>query len=227
MAKIATLFQRSAAEAVGTFFLVFIGAGSVIAAQIAGGGGAGLLIAAFGNGIALALAVTLSINISGGHINPAVSLVMAALRKISPRDALVYIIAQLVGGIIGGLSLVLLYPSAAAGIVSYGAPVLAQGVGALTGIGVEAVLTFILVFTILCILVDRRGPKITGFAPGLAVFIDVLAGGALTGAAMNPARAMGPMIATGFFSNWYVYWIGPIVGAIVAALIYKYAIAER
>ena len=226
MAAKPTLFQRSLVEAVGTFFLVFIGAGAVIAAQYAGLGGSGLIVVAFANGIALALAVTFAMNISGGHINPAISIAMALTKRIKALDAAVYIAAQLIGGIIAGLLLVAIYPQSAGIAVHYGSPVLGQSISVLQGIALEAVMTFILAFTVFGTIVDGRATRIAGFGPGLAVFIDVLAGGALTGAAMNPVRAMGPMIAAGFFSNWYVYWIGPVAGAIIAAILYA-AIAQK
>ncbi|MDE1824859.1 MAG: aquaporin [Candidatus Micrarchaeota archaeon] len=226
MADKPTLFQKALVEAVGVFFLVFIGAGAVIAAQYAGLGASGLLAVAFANGIALALAVSFAMNISGGHINPAISIAMALTKRIKSLDAAVYIAAQLIGGIVAGLLLVAIYPQSAGIAVHYGSPVLGQSIGVIQGIALEAVMTFILAFAIFGTIVDRRAPKIAGFGAGLAVFIDVFAGGALTGAAMNPARAIGPMIAAGFFSNWYVYWIGPIVGAIIAALLYA-AIAQR
>jgi len=221
MAKIAGLGQRALVEAVGVFFLVFIGAGAVVAAQFAGLGSASLLAIAFANGIALALAVSFAMNISGGHINPAVTIAMLVNKAIKPKEAGVYIIFQLIGATIAGLLLLAAYPAASGAAVNYGTPSLGSGVGILQGITFEAIMTFILVFTVMGTAVDKRAPKIAGFGIGLAVFIDVLAGGPFTGAAMNPARWFGPALASGFFTNWYVYIIGPIVGAVIAAIIYK------
>ncbi len=226
MAKNPTLGQRGLVEAVGTFFLTFIGAGAVIAASAAGLGGSTLLVVALANGLALALAVSFAMNISGGHINPAVTIAMLVNKAIKPRDALVYIIFQLSGAIIAGALLLAVYPSAVGIAVHYGAPSLSSSTTVLQGILFEAIMTFILVFTVMGTAVDKRAPKIAGFGIGLAVVIDVLAGGPFTGAAMNPARAMGPMIAAGFFSNWYVYWIGPVAGAVIAGLLYKYLILK-
>ncbi len=227
MAKQATLGQRVLVEAIGVFFLTFAGAGAVIAAQFAGLGGAGLLAIAFANGIALALAVSFAMNISGGHINPAVTIAAWINKLISPGDALAYIVFQLIGAVVAGMLLLAVYPAASGIAVHYGTPTLGSSVSVPQGILFEAIMTFILVFTVMGTTVDRRAPKIAGFGVGLAVFIDVLAGGPFTGAAMNPARAIGPAIASGFFANWYVYWIGPILGAIVAALIYKYLVREK
>ena len=226
MAKNPKLGRRAFAEALGTFFFVFLGAGSVIAAYFAGLGTSALLAIAFANGIGLALAISFTMNISGGHINPAVTIAALINGKISGRDAIAYIIAQVLGAIIAGLLLVALYPAAQGIAVNYGAPSLSASTSVITGILLEAVMTFFLVTAVFGTAVDRRAPKIAGFGVGLTVMLDVLIGGPFTGAAMNPARALGPMLASGFFSNWYVYWIGPILGAIAAALVYKYFVAE-
>lgn len=226
MAKVARLSQRVLVEAIGVFFLTFIGAGSVIAAQYAGLGGSSLLVIALANGLALALAVSFAMNISGGHINPAVTIAALINRLIKPWEALIYILFQLVGAVVAGLLLLAVYPSGAGIAVHYGTPSLSQSTTVVQGILFEAIMTFVLVFTVLGTAVDKRAPKIGGFGVGIAVVIDVLAGGPFTGAAMNPARAIGPALASGFFANWYVYWIGPILGAIVAGLIYYYLVRD-
>lgn len=227
MAKIAGLGERALVEAVGVFFLTFIGAGSVIAAQFAGLGGSSLLVIALANGLALALAVSFAMNISGGHINPAVTIAAVVNKAMKINDAAVYILAQLIGALVAGVLLVSLYPSASGIAVNYGTPSLGASISVTQGILFEAAMTFILVFTIMGTVVDRRAPKIAGFGVGLAVVIDVLAGGPFTGAAMNPARWFGPAIASGFLANWYVYIIGPLAGAIVAGLLYKYLIFRQ
>lgn len=221
MAKIAGLGQRALVEAVGVFFLTFIGAGAVIATAFSSLGGAGLLVVALANGLALALAVSFAMNISGGHINPAVTIAMLVNKAIKPKDAAVYIAAQVIGAMVAGALLVMIYPQSVGLSVSYGTPSLGYSISAVQGIIFEAIMTFILVFTIMGTVVDKRAPSIAGFGVGLAVVIDVLAGGPFTGAAMNPARWFGPALASGTFANWYVYLIGPIAGAIIAAVIYK------
>ncbi|MDE1845738.1 MAG: aquaporin [Candidatus Micrarchaeota archaeon] len=226
MAKIAGIGQRALVEAVGVFFLTFIGAGAVIASQFAGVGSSGLLVVALANGLALALAVSFAMNISGGHINPAITVAAFVNRAISARDGLVYICAQLIGAMVAGFLLLLVYPSVAGTMVNYGTPALGASVSAMQGILFEAIMTFILAFTVMGTVVDQRAPKIAGFGVGLAVVIDVLAGGPFTGAAMNPARWFGPALASGFFVNWYVYIVGPLLGAIVAAVIYKYCVMK-
>lgn len=226
MAKNSKLGHRAFIEALGTFFFVFLGAGAVIAAHFAGLGALSLLVIAIANGIGLALAISLAMNISGGHINPAVTIAAWINKKISSGDAVVYIIAQVVGATIAGFLLVSVYPAASGIAVNYGAPSLGPTTTIMQGIILETIMTFFLVTAVFLTAVDRRAPKIAGFGVGLTVVLDVLVGGPFTGAAMNPARAIGPMIASGFLSNWYVYWIGPILGAVIAALVYKYLIAE-
>jgi MIP family channel proteins len=217
-----SLFKRTIAELIGTLFFVFTGAGSAIGATIALQTQSNLLIAAIANGIALALAITATMNISGGHINPAVTIAALSVRRIKSLEAISYILAQLLGAAIAGAFLMALTPTSVANTVVYGAPTLSSSINVYQGIFLEMLMTFFLVFVIFATAIDRRAPKLGGFAIGLTVTVDALIGGPLTGAAMNPARAFGPELAAFQFSNWYVYWIGPIIGAIIAALIYEY-----
>lgn len=227
MPKGARLSQRALVEFIGTLIFVFVGAGSVVAVQLLSPGYQGLLIIALANGLGLAVAVTFAMNISGGHMNPAVTIGMLVTGNIKAVDSLVYIIAQVLGAAAGAMLLVALMPAAAGVAAGYGAPALAPSVTVMQGIGLEAILTAFLLFVVFGTAVDKRAPKVGGFGIGLMVFLDVLVGGPLTGAAMNPARAIGPMIASMSFANWYVYWIGPIIGGAIAALIYSYCIRER
>ena len=227
MAKNPTLAQRALVELIGVFLFVFVGAGAVIVTQFLATGTASLLIIAVANGIGLALAISFAMGVSGGHINPAVTIAALIAGKIKPPDAAVYIVAQLIGAAIAGILLLALYPAASGAAVNYGTPSLSASTSILTGILFEAVMTFFLVSMVFGTVIDRRAPKIAGFGVGLLVVVDVLAGGPFTGAAMNPARWFGPALASSFFANWYVYWIGPILGGIVAALIYRYLILEK
>jgi MIP family channel proteins len=213
--------QKVAVEAIGTFILTFIGAGSIIAT-----GGNTLIVIALAHGIALAIAVSAAMNISGGHINPAVTLGMLATRRISVQHAIIYIISQVVGATIAGYLLFGVFPNSLGKSVHWGAPGLGPQTSVPQGILFEAIMTFILVFAVFGTAVDPRAPKIGGFGIGLAIAIDIMAGGPFTGAAMNPARAIGPMIASLYFANWYVYWIGPIAGGVIAALLYHYVILK-
>jgi MIP family channel proteins len=220
------LRQKLLVEAIGVLMLVFIGAGAVVSSQLLSASYNSLLIIAIANGMALALAVTFAMNISGGHINPAVTIAALVTKKISLQDGVAYILAQLAGGIVGGLLLVIVLPAVLGIPVHYGSPSLGTGVSVINGIALEAVMTFFLVFVVFGTAIDKRAPKVAGFAIGLTVLLDVLVGGSFTGAAMNPARAIGPMIASGFFSNWYVYIIGPVIGAVVAGLLYEYLVIK-
>jgi aquaporin TIP len=212
------------AEVVGTFLFFFVGAGSILAGAsvISGGGTAPDLVAvALAHGLALGVLASAFGAISGAHFNPAVTFGVWLLGRIPTVRALWYVWAQAVGALGAGAALFLVFgdPGRAAGL---GTPALGAGVTPLVGIGVEAVLTMVLLFAVFGTTIDPRAPKLGGLAVGLAVGADVLMGGPLTGAAMNPARWLGPAVVAGNFSDWYVYWIGPLVGAAVAALIYRY-----
>jgi MIP family channel proteins len=211
------------AELLGMFAFVFLGAGSIITNTLTGGA-IGLLGIALAHGLALSLMITIFAATSGGHLNPAVTVGMLVTRRIAPLMGILYIVAQLVGAILAGLLLRAIYPPAVWQAAQLGTPNLAPGVSFGTGVLLEAVLTFFLVLAVFGTAVDPRSPKIGGFGVGLTVGVDILMGGALTGASMNPARTFGPALAGGFWQNDLVYWIGPIIGAIIASLIYEYVI---
>ena len=224
-----TIGKKMMAEAIGTFILVFIGAGSVVASNyfvMANSAFPQLLLIAFANGLALAVAITIAMGISGGHINPAVTIGFLTAKLINARDALLYIISQVIGATLAGLFLLFLLPVTFSLPVHLGTPSLASGVSVLQGISIEAVITFFLVLAVFGTIVDRRAPRIGGFGVGLVLAASAMVAGPFTGAAANPARAIGPALASGFLQNWYVYWIGPIVGGIVAALVYNYLFRE-
>jgi MIP family channel proteins len=216
------------AEAIGTFLFFFVGAGSVVLGDYLaanGGSGPGLLGVALAHGLALAVLVSALGAVSGGHFNPAVSLAVLIMGKLAPAKATAYVVAQLVGALAAGFALKAVFtdswqPS------NLGTPALGLGITPLAGIGIEAVLTALLVLAVIGTAVDARAPKIGGLAIGLAVAADILVGGPLTGAAMNPARWFGPAVAAGAYADWYVWWIGPLIGAAVAALIYRSTLAE-
>jgi MIP family channel proteins len=230
------LARRCSAELLGTFLFVFVGAGSAVAIQSQFSPydpQASLLVSALANGLGLAIGISATMGISGGHLNPAVTIGLLIGKKTKVSDVVPYWIAQLVGAIIAGLLLVSVLPSDAGNAVSWGAPTLAANVTSVAqGTLFELVMTFFLVLAVYGTIVDKRAPKIAGFGVGLTVLADVLVGGPFTGAAMNPARAMGPMIAglvTGvsFPSYWYIYWIGPLIGAALAGLVYSQVIEDK
>jgi MIP family channel proteins len=211
--------RPAVAELVGTFYLVFIGAAAAALDHYAHGD-VGLIGFALANGLALGTGVTATMNISGGHLNPAVTVAMWSLGKIRAGLAVVYVVAQLLGAILAGLLVYASFPAADVRAVHAGAPALGAGIGPGHGVVLEAVLTFLLVTSVLLTAVDWRAPKVGGYGIGLTVLFDVLAGGAATGAAMNPARSFGPALVSGFWANEWVYWVGPVLGALVAAAVY-------
>jgi len=205
------------AEFIGTFTLIFIGVGAI---WNCGGGvdkNAGLLAIALAHGLAIAVMVSATGAISGGHLNPAVTFGVLVGGKINLCRAVSYWIAQLLGGTAAALLMLCI---AGKSVVATGTPDLGKGISPGIGIVVEIVLTFFLVFVVYGSAVDGRAPKIGGLAIGLTVTLDILFGGPLTGAAMNPARTFGPALASGHWANHFVYWIGPMLGGALAGVIY-------
>lgn len=226
----APLPKRLAAELFGTFIFVMVGAGSAVGANslLNLNSGAGLLIAAFANGLGLAMAVTATMGTSGGVLNPAVTLGLLVGKKLPAKDVVPYIVVQVLGATLAGLALVAAFPSALGSPVQWGAPSLNAILNPGQGIAIEALLTFVLVTAVYGTAVDARAPHIGGLGIGLAVMADVLVAGPLTGAAMNPARALGPMIAGSLYpSYWYIYIVGPVIGAVAAGLVYAYLIEAK
>ncbi len=226
-------WRKAVAEFVGAFTLIFIGAGAILTAGTTST--SDLLLVALAHGLAIGVMVSALAHVSGGHFNPAVTFGALVSRQISPRLAAIYWIAQLLGGVGGAAALALIFPQSVWQGYHLGTPTLGTvpslgwDVGVGTGILVEAILTFFLVFVIFGTGIDPKGSfnAVGGFAIGLTISIDIMMGGPLTGAAMNPARWFGPAIVSGFFDNWYVYWIGPLIGGAVAALLYRYVFLEN
>lgn len=210
-----SLLKKCVAEFVGTFALIFIGVGAINNNSIAAG--VGLLGIALAHGLTIGVMVSATGGISGGHLNPAVTFGLLVGGKISLMDAIAYWVAQLAGGSAAGFLLVSILGATA---VAGGTPDLGKDVSQGTGIIVEAVLTFFLVFVVYGSAVDVRAPKIGGLAIGGTIALDILFGGPLTGGSMNPARTFGPALASGHWNNHIVYWAGPMLGGAVAGLIY-------
>src|SRR5438094_6773174 len=226
-------WRKGIAEFIGAFTLIFIGAGAILTAGSTST--SDLLLVALAHGLAIGVMVSALAHVSGGHFNPAVTFGALVSRQLSPRLAIVYWIAQLLGGLGGALALAAVFPAAIWQPYHLGTPTLGTSaalgwdVGTGTGILVEAILTFFLVFVVFGTGIDPKGSfnAVGGLAIGLTTSIDILMGGPLTGAAMNPARWFGPAVVAQFFDNWYVYWIGPFLGAIVAGLLYSRAFLDR
>jgi len=212
------------AEAVGTFLFFFVGAGAVVLTADASIS-PGLVGVALAHGLALAVLVSAFGAISGAHFNPAVTVAARLAGKIEWSHAVMYVVAQLIGALAAGFLLRAVLPEALWSATNIGTPALGSGIGVWAGIAIEAVLTLLLVLAVFGTAIDARAPKIGGLAIGLAVAADIFMGGPLTGAAMNPARWFGPAVASGAYADWYVWWVGPLIGAIVAAVLYRYVFA--
>lgn len=215
------------AEALGTFLLVFVGIAATMANNypLVGFNTFGIALA---HGLALGLAITFAIPYSGGHINPAVTVGMFAVGRINAVKAGLYIVAQLVGAVIGAWAVKAIYPANITSVTSLGVPSINTQVSMMGAIALEAVMTFFLMSAVFATVMSSRGTKMGGFGVGLAVFIMALAGAPLTGAVMNPSRAFGPSLVQGLWTGHAAYWIGPIVGAVVAALVWdKFLMREE
>ena len=218
-----SLPKQCAAEFIGTFALIFVGVGAIYH-------NAGLLAVAFAHGLTIAVMVSATGAISGGHLNPAVTFGLLIGGRGDLRTAVAYWISQLAGASAASFLLLYLFTgqldpekgtSLAPTIVASGTPALAaRGINAVQGMIIEAVLTFFLVFVVYGTAVDDRAPKIGGLAIGLTVTLDILFGGPFTGAAMNPARTFGPALASGQWTNQWIYWAGPLLGGAVAGMVY-------
>jgi MIP family channel proteins len=213
------------AEFIGTFAFVFIGAGT--AAVVGDGVGlAGVVAIAFAHGLAIMVFAFAYGSVSGGHMNPAVTVGVLAAGAMSVVEAIGYIISQLIGGVAGALLLRTVLGGTGTGL---GTPALAHdlALGALSltitpaaGFMIEALLGFFLVTVVLSTAVAGRAGSLAPLAIGMTLTLNILMGGALTGAPFNPARALGPMIATGNFRDAWLYVTAPIVGAVVAAILH-------
>lgn len=221
-----SLTRRAAAEALGTFGLVFIGCGAVVATALPGSD-AGLLEVALAHAIVLGVLATAALNISGAHFNPAVTIGFLAAGRISLTDGLGYLAAQLAAGLAGAWLVGALMPQAAVDAVMAGTPMLGNGTSLGSGIVLEAVFTFFLMSAIYGTAVDPRAPKVGGFGIGLTLLFLILVGGPLTGAAMNPARAVAPAIVSGHLVSQAVWWIGPILGALAATALWEKVLLEK
>jgi MIP family channel proteins len=212
--------RRLVAECLGTFMLVFFGAGAVLAANFPKGA-FGPLGVAFAYGLAAAVAVSATMGISGGHLNPAVTAGMLAIRRIDAKTGGLYIVAQILGGVLGAWVLSVLIPSGVWKVLSLGAPSITATITLNQAIAIEALLTFVLMSAYLGTVVSAEAPRVAGFGVGVALVVASIVGGPLTGAALNPVRAFGPAVISGVWISQAVYWIGPIIGAVVAAVLWE------
>ncbi len=226
----ASLPRRCAAEFVGTALLIVFGPGSVVAALAVGDGAldyAGLGMIALAFGLVVALVIYAFGTTSGAHINPAVTVVLAATGRFPWRDVGPYVVAQMVGSLAGGLLVVGAFGTVAVDLGNVGGVAFGDGTGYAQAILAEALATFLLMLTIMAVAVDLRAPAgWAGWLIGLSITALVLVFGPLTGAAVNPARAFGPNATAALFggdvdwTQYPAYVIGSLVGALAAALVY-------
>jgi len=229
--------RRGFAEFVGTFALIFVGAGTIMtldklllpatngSAQAAGVYGSLTLVSvALAHGLVIAVMVSAVGHISGGHFNPAVTLGFLITRRLAVSLALVYWSVQFLGATAAALLLKWFYPGNVRAATNLGSPALGAGVSVWQGVVIELVLTFFLVWVIFATAADPGGAfkSIAGLAIGLTITLDILMGGPLTGAAMNPARAFGPELVSRDWSNAWVWYVGPFVGGVLAAVVYEW-----
>ena len=213
-------FRPLLAEFVGTFALIFVGIGAIKTA------GHDVLGVALAHGLTIAAFVCATLHISGGNFNPAVTFGLLCGGHMNLPQAVRYWCAQLLGGFLAALICLGLFGR---DVVVMGTPQLAINLTSVQGIVVEAILTFFLVFVIYGTAVDQRsrGAAVAGFAIGATITLDILFGGPLTGAAMNPARVFGPALAAWFWHDHYVYWIGPLIGGALGGFVYGLVIERK
>lgn len=203
-------------ELIGTFGFITIGVGSVVVVTSTSGGFArlGTFGIAVAHGIGLAVMVSALMSLTGAHFNPAVTLSVWLSGRMRSIDAIGYVGAQVLGGVGAAVVIRLLFDRW--GVSNLGTPAIAPDVSIGVALLAEAVFTFFLVTVIYGTGVDERGHQVGGFAIGFTVFAGILVVGDLTGAALNPARFLGPAIVSGAIDDWWVYLVGPAIGGLVA-----------
>ncbi|HKF77767.1 MAG TPA: aquaporin [Candidatus Dormibacteraeota bacterium] len=214
------------AEFVGTFTLIFVGVGA-IAATTADKRGPDLLAVALAHGLAIGVMVGATAAVSGGHLNPAVTLGALVAGRIGIVGAVGYWVAQFLGGIAGALMIAVTVPASQLKAAGYGIPAPGQGVGQLEAVVLELILTFFLMFVIYGTAMRGTGSAVAGLFIGLTITLDILVGGPLTGAAMNPARFVGPaLVNLSQLQFTWIYFVGPAAGAIAAAALWRFVLEE-
>jgi len=218
--------SKYVAEFVGTFTLIFSGVGAIAADSLTGGA-LGLTGIALAHGLAIAVMVSATAAASGGHLNPAVTVAVLAIGKLKPAVAAGYIVSQCAGAVVAAGLLKMAIPAATLATIGMGTPAPGAGIGTSAVLVMEIVLTFFLMFVVYGTAVDARAPKMGGLFIGLTVALDIMCGGPISGGCMNPARHFGPALMGGGTGNIGLYWLGPIIGAVLAGLVYKHTIEAR
>ena len=213
------------AELIGTFGLIFFGAGAGL--QHASAQNVGMTGIALAHGLAIMLGVYMFGHISGGHFNPAVSFGLALTKRLSWGGMVRYWIAQLLGAALAAWVLSMAYRGGPLD-AHLATPAVDPSIGAPMAAFIEAILTFFLVAVVFATAVDPRAVKgFAGLAIGMTITMDILMAGTLTGGAVNPARAFGPALLSGYWQDHWAYWVGPLIGGGVAAVLYERFFLER
>ena len=211
-------FRHFLSEFIGTFALTFVGSAAIM--QTSQGGG-NLVAVALAHGLVLSIFVSAFMHI-GAHFNPAITIGMLVVRRIEPMMAGLYVVAQLAGATAAAFALKFAFPAAIFAATRGGGQSVSLDVSTGQAFILEMIGTMFLVWAVFGTAVDHRAPKIGGFGIGLALAADILAFGNLTGASVNPARSFGPAFVSGIYEAQGIYWLAPITGAIIAALVYQY-----
>ena len=225
------LMGSAVAELIGTFILIYTGCAVAVAAILqrstAGPAFYDSLAVALAFGIALVVIVAAIGHVSGAHVNPAVTLALAVTKKFSWQYVPIYLVAQLVGAILGAIAVWITYGEAAREVALLAATIPPDDVGDIRALLAEILVTFILVFVIISVATDERAPAgVAPLAVGFALTCGVFIAGPITGGSLNPVRTLGPMIVAGQFTAVWVYIVGPIIGAVLAALLYDRFVSE-
>ncbi|MEP6591709.1 MAG: aquaporin [Gemmatimonadota bacterium] len=215
-----SLARRAIAELYGTFILVFFGCGAVIMESFPSAR-FGLMGIALVHAVALSVAVTTTMAISGGHLNPAISIGLWSTRRLPGADTFIYVMSQLAGALLAAFTVKALFPAGVAKFVLWGTPSIAVGITFASAVAWEALLTFFLVSAVMGTIISKSAPKVGGFAVGLTLFFAIMVGGPFTGAALNPARAFGPAVMSGNMQSLSAYFLGPIIGGLLAAQLWS------
>ena len=218
------------AEFIGTFFLVLAGTAvatsAIIVKPIAGNAPDSLAVALAFGAVLIALVGSLG-HISGAHFNPAVTLGLAITKKFPWSYVPTYIVAQVTGAIAASATVLYTFGHQAKSVAFLGATFPTPGTTSMQALFIEALITFLLMFVIMSVATDPRvPPAVVGPAIGLALAAAVLIGGPISGGAVNPARALGPMIVSGVYNSWWIYIVGPVVGSIGASFLYGFFLVK-
>lgn len=230
--ELATTGRPLLAEMLGTLAFTFVAGSMLIVTPDMGGGSVGLLIAAVATAITYAIIVSALYPVSGGHINPAVTIGHVVARRMPPSIAMLYMGAQITGALLGALLLQFIYrdvvaEAAKTATLAFGEAYHGSWAAIFTGGFLEAMLTFVLVLAYFGTLVDRRGNRaLGGFGVGLVLLVSMLFAFPLTGAALNTARVFGTAAVASHWADFGMYWLG-LVGGLVAGLVYEYLFASR